>query len=64
VAGLQGVEEGGVVEALGKPYAAKVRESIVAHVFPSTLRKVDVFVTQLEDKAGVLGAAMLARTGR
>jgi glucokinase len=55
---------GGVVEALGKPYAAKVRESIVAHVFPSTLRKVDVFVTQLEDKAGVLGAAMLARTGR
>jgi glucokinase len=55
---------GGVVEALGKPYAAKVRESIVAHVFPSTLRKVEVLVTQLEDKAGVLGAAMLARTGR
>jgi hypothetical protein len=25
---------------------------------------VDVLVTQLEDKAGVLGAAMLARTGR
>jgi glucokinase len=55
---------GGVVEALGKAYAAKVRESIVAHVFPSTLRKVDVLVTQLEDKAGVLGAAMLARSGR
>jgi len=36
----------------------------VAHVFPSTLRKVEVLVTQLEDKAGVLGAAMLARTGR
>ncbi len=55
---------GGVVEALGKPYANAVRESFKKHVFPSVLRKADIVVTQLEDRAGVLGAAMLARSGR
>lgn len=52
---------GGVVEALGKEYVAAVTASVRSHVFPSTLRKVDVLKTQLEDRAGVLGAAMLAR---
>jgi len=52
---------GGVTEALGKPWIARVRESFEEHVFPSSLRRVEVVASTLKDDAGVLGAAMLAR---
>jgi glucokinase len=52
---------GGVTEALGKPYIARIEESVKRHVFPSALApKVDLRMTKLADEAGVLGAAMLA----
>jgi glucokinase len=53
---------GGVTEALGNRYVERVRESFEWHVFPSTLRKCAIVASELGDSAGVLGAAMLART--
>ncbi len=50
---------GGVVEALGEPYVARVRKSFERSVFPSTLAKIDIQASRLNDDAGVLGAAML-----
>ncbi len=50
---------GGVVEALGEPYVARVRRSFERSVFPSTLSKIDILASTLKDDAGVLGAAML-----
>lgn len=52
---------GGVTEALGKPWMSRVRDSFEEHVFPSSLRRVDVVASTLKDDAGILGAAMLAR---
>ncbi len=52
---------GGVTEAFGKPYVARVEESIKRNVFPSALApRLSVRMTKLKDSAGVLGAAMLA----
>ncbi len=53
---------GGVTEALGDRYVERVRESFEWHVFPATLRKCAIVASELGDGAGVLGAAMLART--
>ncbi len=52
---------GGVTEALGRSYVARVRDRFEECVFPSSLRRVEVIASTLEDDAGVLGAAMLAR---
>lgn len=52
---------GGVTEAIGKPWVARVRDSFEQHVFPASLRRVDVVASTLNDDAGVLGAGMLAR---
>ncbi len=52
---------GGVVDALGKRYVERVRESFEWHVFPSTLRKCHLVVSELGSAAGVLGAALLAQ---
>lgn len=52
---------GGVVDALGKRYVERVRESFEWHVFPSSLRKCHIVVSELGADAGVLGAALLAR---
>ena len=52
---------GGVVEALGKRFVARVRESFEWHVFPSTLKKCHLAASELGDRAGVLGAALLAQ---
>jgi len=52
---------GGVTEALGKPWIARVRDSFEEHVFPQSLRRVEVIESTLKDDAGVLGAAMMAR---
>ena len=50
---------GGVTEALGAPYVARVTKSFERAVFPSVLRKTDIVASSLNDDAGVLGAAML-----
>ncbi len=50
---------GGVVEALGEPYVARVRRSFERTVFPAVLAKSEMLASRLNDDAGVLGAAML-----
>jgi glucokinase len=52
---------GGVTEALGKPWLHRIQEAVEQHVFPSSLRKCEVHLSELGDDAGLLGAAMLAR---
>jgi glucokinase len=50
---------GGVTEALGEPYVARVRKSFERTVFPASLRKTEFVASALNDDAGMLGAAML-----
>jgi len=52
---------GGLTEALGQPFVDRVKEAVDQYVFPSKLREVEVLPTKLEDDAGLLGAAILAR---
>lgn len=51
---------GGLTEAIGKPFVERVQKAAREYVFPDVLRKLDVVASQLEDDAGVYGAAMLA----
>jgi glucokinase len=51
---------GGLTEACGKPFVERVQRSARELVFPPALRKLEVVASQLEDNAGVLGAAMIA----
>lgn len=51
---------GGLVEAIGKPYVERVAKTVRKLVFPDACRKVDIVPSQLEDRAGVFGAALLA----
>jgi len=50
---------GGVTEALGEPYVARVRKGFDRVVFPPSLRRIDFLASTLNDDAGMLGAAML-----
>jgi glucokinase len=50
---------GGVTEALGAPYVARVRKGFERVVFPGSLRRIDFLASTLNDDAGMLGAAML-----
>lgn len=53
---------GGLTEALGAPWVAKVRAGVRAGTFPPEIGpKVSVVATRLKDEAGVIGAAMNAR---
>src|SRR5207302_736343 len=52
---------GGFTEALGAPWVRAVRAATRARVFPPELRKVEVVGTRLKDRAGIIGAALLAR---
>lgn len=52
---------GGLTEAVGHAFVRRVRESARKHAFPEAARTVDVVASELEDDAGVLGAALLAR---
>jgi glucokinase len=52
---------GGVTEALGDPFVARVRRSFDRCVFPSVCRSCSLLVSELGDLAGVYGSAMLAR---
>ena len=53
---------GGVTEALGMPLVRRVRASFKENVFPRRCRKANIVMTKLMDEAGMLGAALLART--
>lgn len=51
---------GGLAEAMGEPYRARVERAIRADVFPGEpLGRVEVRLTALREKAGLLGASML-----
>lgn len=52
---------GGVTEVLGEPWLARIRASFEQAVFPDELRTCRMVPTELEDNAGLLGAALLAR---
>lgn len=52
---------GGVTEALGATWVARIRASFERHVFPERSRAARIFITELRDNAGLLGAALLAR---
>jgi len=54
---------GGLTEVMGRAYADLVSDSIEAHLFPKTGRpKIDVRVTELRENAGLIGAAVMARS--
>lgn len=52
---------GGLVEALGTPYVHLVAEELRRFAFPDKIKGVDVVASRLDDDAGILGAAMLAK---
>lgn len=52
---------GGLTEAIGKPFVDRVRDSVRAHVFPESVRRVRVVATELNEKAGILGGAITIR---
>lgn len=52
---------GGLTEAVGEPFVARVRASLHGAAFPAALRAIIVVASELEDNAGVVGAAMLAK---
>lgn len=51
---------GGASEALGKPWLKLVRASFEKHVFPDKLKDTKLVLSELEDNAGPIGAALLA----
>lgn len=57
---------GGLTESLGQPFVSLVQKSLSRHAFPDKCKKAKVVASQLEDDAGVVGAAMIAaeRLGR
>ncbi|MDX9912699.1 MAG: ROK family protein [Phycisphaerales bacterium] len=53
---------GGLTEAIGRPFADRVQESAKRFAFPSLCaERLRVVTSKLEDDAGVVGAAMIAR---
>jgi len=51
---------GGASEALGKPWLKLVRTAFEKHVFPDKLKDTKIVLSELEDNAGPIGAALLA----
>lgn len=51
---------GGATEAMGETFMNWVREAFDNHVFPDEMRSCKVVASELEDNAGVIGAALLA----
>ncbi|HZW10377.1 MAG TPA: ROK family protein [Phycisphaerales bacterium] len=51
---------GGLTEAIGEPFVARVREATKDIAFPDVCKGVDVVASELLDNAGLLGAAMIA----
>ena len=51
---------GGASEALGKPWLKLVQANFEQHVFPDKLKDTKIVLSELEDNAGPIGAALLA----
>ena len=51
---------GGLTEAIGKPFVELVEKSVKQIAFPDRCKQVKVVASQLEDAAGIYGAAMIA----
>lgn len=51
---------GGLTEALGAPFVERVEKVVRDIAFPDACKKVQVVESELEDAAGVFGAAMIA----
>ena len=51
---------GGLTEALGQPWVDMVQTTVRKFAFPDRCKQVKVVASQLEDRAGLLGAAMIA----
>ncbi len=54
---------GGLTEAVGSPYVARVRDAVRRVAFPDKCKAVDVVASELLDDAGIIGAALLAAEG-
>lgn len=52
---------GGLTEAVGQPLVDIVRKAARKAAFPDVCKQVEVVASELEDDAGVIGAALLAR---
>ncbi|MEM7756061.1 MAG: ROK family protein [Planctomycetota bacterium] len=52
---------GGLTEALCDPWTDMIRTAVHQSVYPSACRAVEVVASELEDNAGVVGAALIAR---
>lgn len=52
---------GGLTEALGEVWVKKIRKAAREYAFPERCQSVQVVASALEDDAGLLGAALLAR---
>lgn len=52
---------GGLTEALGEVWVKKIRKAAREYAFPERCQAVQVVASALEDDAGLLGAALLAR---
>ncbi len=51
---------GGLTEAIGKPFVDRVERATKQFAFPDRCKQVKIVASQLEDAAGIYGAAMLA----
>jgi len=51
---------GGLTEAVGEPWVDMVSESVRRVAFPAVCKEVSVVASELEDNAGVIGAALIA----
>lgn len=51
---------GGVTEALGDPWVAEIKRAFRQFVFPADLQEVPILMSELNDDAGLVGAALIA----
>lgn len=52
---------GGLTEAMGETWTEHIRSAVHQYVYPPVCRSVEVVASELEDNAGVVGAALIAR---
>ena len=52
---------GGLTEEIGEKWVERVRSAVHIHAFPEVCKSVEVVASELEDNAGVIGAALIAQ---
>lgn len=52
---------GGLTEAIGEPWVKRVESAVHLNAFPDVCKTVEVVASELEDNAGVIGAALIAQ---